>query len=699
MNVADLLIELIPGIGPAYARRLHKLGINTLFELLTFAPRSYETHQAQAQLADFSSKEKAIISGRVLLQKTSSGARRMLNVLVDCNGTLVNLRFFHFYPSQLKLMSPGNFIEACGIIKQKLSQYEMVHPQVAPSTMPEPEQTTLTVNTRHESKKLEPLYPLTEGINNQKLKKFIEQALKLLHENPLPELMPETIRTRLAFSTINQALSFIHQPKPDDKAHLHLIQQGLAFEELLAYRLALKQYYQTDSAAPRLQHNPSRIENFIQQLPYTLTAAQRRCFEEISHDLSQDKPMLRLLQGDVGAGKTLVAQLASITAIDSAVQVALMVPTEILAQQHYAKTCALFEALGIQVGLLSGKLKAKQKQDLYQALADGSCQMVIGTHALIQEAVSFKNLGLVIIDEQHRFGVNQRLSLQQKTKVLENGKEQAHTPHQLIMTATPIPRTLAMSIYAELSISALDELPKGRKPVLTTLCAQEKRQHLLSRIAHACEQGRQVYWVCPLIEASDILLLEAASVTYQRLQKELGGIRLGLLHGRLSSQEKLDIMEAFSIHKLDLLVATTVIEVGVDVPNASIIVIENPECMGLAQLHQLRGRVGRGTDASHCVLLYQGPLSAFAEKRLIALRDHHDGFYLAEEDLRLRGPGEFLGVRQTGLLNFRLASLTRDAAMLGEVNSTANLMQEQYPEASKALIERWFGTKQKYSKA
>lgn len=691
-----LPVAYISGVGTQYAQRLNKLGIQTLFDLLLFMPRIYQVHKLLLEPSQAHAGDKSILVGKVLDHSVREGRRRLLTVQLDCQGEYVLLKFFHFYPSQLKTFTPGNWVRATGDIKKNFAVAEMIHPRVELI----PPQASVEVTQYLPSGKttqLEPIYPLTEGMNNQKIKQFIATALKHLEHQPLAELLPDTVLKRFNWPDINQALNFVHGPLSVDSEVLntmrHPAQQRLSFEELLAHRLALKQRATQVEKAPSIDADPALIERFLQALKFRPTAAQWRCFNEILTDLKRPTPMLRLLQGDVGAGKTLVAQLAALAAISQNYQVALMAPTEILAEQHYLKTLDLFKTLGIKVAYLVGKLTTKAKKQLYADILNGECHLVIGTHALIQDELKFSNLGLIIIDEQHRFGVSQRLLLQQK------GAVQDVMPHQLIMTATPIPRTLAMSIYAELAISVIDELPAGRKPIQTTLLSQEKRDALIARISEACRSGKQAYWVCPLIEESDVLELEAAEVTYQRLAQELPHLRIGLVHGRMKALEKSKVMAAFKAHELDLLVATTVIEVGVDVPNASIMVIENPERMGLSQLHQLRGRVGRGVAESYCVLLYQAPLGVSSYQRLVLMRDHHDGFFLAEEDLKMRGPGEFLGTRQTGGVNFRLASLMRDAPMLKLVNELAKLMQAQYISEAEALVERWFGSKVQFVKA
>ncbi len=685
-----LPIGEISGIGPAYAERLNKLGLHTLFDLLLFTPRTYQYHQYNAQPSEMASGDKTIIVGKVIDASVREGRKRMLTAMIDCQGESLALRFFHFYPNQIKLLTRGNLIRATGDIKKNLGYPEMIHPRIELVSTEE-----IAVPTQHLSQ-IEPIYPLTEGMNNQKIKQFVATALQYLERQPLPELLPEAVLAKFKWENINKALKFIHQPESNTPLEIlndmrHPLQQRLSFEELLAHRLALKQHHVTDKKAPMITVNPTLIEHFLALLPFIPTDAQWRCFNEIKQDLSLTTPMLRLLQGDVGAGKTLVAQLSALVAISQGYQVAFMAPTEILAEQHYLKTAKLFESLGIKVAYLVGKLTAKNKKAIHTGLENGEYALAIGTHALIQEDVKFKNLGLIIIDEQHRFGVSQRLELQNKS--LDKSK----VPHQLIMTATPIPRTLAMSIYAELAISVIDQLPAGRKPIQTTLLSQEKRDALIDRIAKACEAGKQAYWVCPLIEESDVLELEAAEERYKNLVTELPHLSVGLIHGRMKSAEKSKVMAAFKDHQLDLLVATTVIEVGVDVANASIMVIENPERMGLSQLHQLRGRVGRGSEDSYCILLYQAPMGQASYQRLLLMRDHHDGFYLSEQDLRIRGPGEFLGTRQTGGVNFRLASLMRDAPMLHIVNDMATLMQMNH--AARELIKRWFGAKTHFVKA
>jgi len=555
------------------------------------------------------------------------------------------------------------------------------------------------VLTDHEVTEVEetltPIYPATDGVHQATLRKITDQALlsaDQVTELVPPDLCPEQYQYRLI-----DALQLVHRPPPDvDVAQLmagtHPAQQRLAFEELLAQMLSLKKLKQ------RIGRNPSFVmtgkqkhrKSFLKALPFELTAAQKRVAKEISTDLTADSPMMRLLQGDVGSGKTVVAALACLQAIESGYQAAVMAPTEILAEQHFRNFLNWFEPLGIRVSWHSGKLKAAQRREMLELIASGESRLAVGTHALFQDDIIFENLGLFVIDEQHRFGVQQRMALQKK------GEQAGRLPHQLIMTATPIPRTLAMTAYVDLDLSVIDELPPGRTPVKTSVIPIERRADVIDSVSEACMNGQQCYWVCTLIEESEVLQCQAAEDAYEQLKVQLPEVKVGLVHGRMKSAEKEAVMAAFKNAELDLLIATTVIEVGVDVPNASLMIIENAERLGLSQLHQLRGRVGRGARESFCILMYKPPLSENGKQRLAALRETNDGFKIAQIDLELRGPGELLGTRQTGLIQFKIADLIRDKALIPEVMKVADQILEKHTEQSDAIVERWHGEKLVY---
>ena len=554
---------------------------------------------------------------------------------------------------------------------------------------------------------LTPIYPATEGVTQQRIRDLCGQALKLLEQHSIEDWLPAELANSHSNYSLVDALHLLHNPPPGTAINLlaegeHPAQQRLASEELIAHHLSLLRLRQKiqHQAAPALLPDQAAADRFLAQLPFTLTGAQQRVASDISADISQPIPMLRLIQGDVGSGKTVVAALGAVQAVANGMQAALMAPTEILAEQHRVNFEAWLAPLGIRIAWLTGKLKGKAREVQLAAIADGSAQIVIGTHALFQEAVEFHNLGLTIIDEQHRFGVHQRLALRKKGAVIDAElDEEGSTPHQLIMTATPIPRTLAMSAYADLDCSVIDELPPGRKPIETVVLNELRRNDVIERVRASCQDGRQAYWVCTLIEESDVLEAQAAEATAQELQLLLSELSVGLIHGRLKPKEKVQIMQAFKAGEINLLVATTVIEVGVDVPNASLMIIENSERLGLSQLHQLRGRVGRGSQSSHCVLLYSAPLSGNGAARLKIMRETNDGFKIAEKDLEIRGPGEVLGTRQTGDMQFRIADLQRDAHLLPEVKRMAIKLLQEYAGNVDPLIGRWLGHSEQYGQA
>ncbi|WP_112289298.1 ATP-dependent DNA helicase RecG [Rahnella sp. AN3-3W3] len=689
------LLDAIPltslsGVGASQADKLAKLGLETIQDLLLHLPLRYEDRTRLYTINDLQPGIFATIEGEVLRSDISFGRRRMLTCQISDGTGMVTLRFFNFNAAMKNSLAAGRRVTAYGEIKRGTIGAEIIHPEYR--IQGENSEVVL-------QESLTPVYPTTEGIRQATLRKLTDQALELLDTVPIAELLPEELSRSLI--PLPQALHLLHRPPPDiqladlEKGH-HPAQRRLIMEELVAHNLsmlAVRAGTQSYKALP-LHHDDRLKKQFLASLPFSPTGAQQRVVAEIEQDLAKSYPMMRLVQGDVGSGKTLVAALAALCAIAQGQQVGLMAPTELLAEQHANNFRQWFEPLGIQVGWLAGKQKGKARQAQQDAIASGQVSMVVGTHAIFQEQVLFSSLSLVIIDEQHRFGVHQRLALWEK------GLQQGFHPHQLIMTATPIPRTLAMTAYADLDTSVIDELPPGRTPVTTVAIPDTRRSDIISRVKSACEQeNRQAYWVCTLIEESEMLEAQAAEATWEGLKEALPALNIGLVHGRMKAQEKQAVMQAFKQGEVQLLVATTVIEVGVDVPNASLMIIENPERLGLAQLHQLRGRVGRGAVASHCVLLYKTPLSKTAQKRLQVLRDSHDGFVIAQQDLEIRGPGELLGTRQTGSAEFKVADLLRDQAMIPDVQRIARYLQQQFPDHAKALIERWLPERVRYTNA
>ncbi|WP_193163578.1 ATP-dependent DNA helicase RecG [Microbulbifer hainanensis] len=692
-NLAELPITALKGVGDKFAQVLGKLHVSTVQDLLFHLPLRYQDRTRVTPIAALTPGLDAVIEGEVRAADVVFGRRRSLVVrLQDGSGT-ITLRFFHFSAAQKNRFARGARLRCYGEARRGSAGLELYHPEteiVGEETAPHPD--TLT-----------PVYPLTEGVSQGRLRGLMLQALDLLERGGVTELLPTELLPAAMRYPLADALRYLHTPPAGvDLAQLaegqHPAQQRLAIEELLAHHLSLLEVRRGNAAiaAPPLSANAALERDFLSRLPFSLTGAQQRVCAEIAEDLASHRPMMRLLQGDVGAGKTLVAALAALKAIGTGAQVAVMAPTEILAEQHRRNFCGWLEPLGISVAWLTGSLKAAERRAQLAAIASGEAQLVVGTHALFQPEVVFHNLALVIIDEQHRFGVRQRLELREKGSA--DGAAGRLQPHQLIMTATPIPRTLAMSAFADLDCSVIDELPPGRQPINTVAISNERREEVMQRVQTAVAEGRQAYWVCTLIEESESLQAQAAETTANELAEVLTGMRIALVHGRLKPDEKERVMAAFKAGEVDLLVATTVIEVGVDVPNASLMIIENPERLGLAQLHQLRGRVGRGSIASHCVLLYGTPLSQNGRARLQALRQHSDGFAIAEEDLRLRGPGEILGTRQTGEIQHRIADLQRDAHLLPQVQriAAAPALDES---ARRALIARWLQNKPRYAEA
>ncbi len=684
MNRLQQPVTELKGVGEALAAKLARLRIGTLADLLFHLPLRYQDRTRITPMGTLKAGQEAVIEGEVAAASVVQGRRRSLLVRLKDGSGILSLRFFHFSPAQQQQFRPGVTLRAFGEARAGATGLEIYHPEYR----------LLASGEAPVEEHLTPIYPTTEGLNQARLRALIGQALALLDRHPddLRDWIPEALRERFGLPELRHCLHALHEPPPEADleslaAGQHPAIRRLALEELLAHQLSLRQVrlrIQADGA-PELPSGRGLQARFVAQLPFSLTGAQRRVLDEIAADLQRPLPMLRLVQGDVGSGKTVVAALAALSAIAGDCQAAVMAPTEILAEQHFRTFRAWFEPLGIEVAWLAGKLKGKARLDTKAALLDGRAQVVVGTHALFQDDVHFQRLGLAIIDEQHRFGVHQRLALREK------GEAAGLTPHQLVMTATPIPRTLAMSAYADLDLSVIDELPPGRTPVQTVAVPDERRPEVVARIRHACAEGRQAYWVCTLIEESEALQCQAAEATRDELTEALPELSIGLVHGRMKATEKAEVMAAFKAGELDLLVATTVIEVGVDVPNASLMIIENPERLGLSQLHQLRGRVGRGATESFCVLLYHPPLSAHSRERLAVMRETTDGFRIAEKDLELRGPGEVLGTRQTGLAQMKIADLERDRDLLDSVTELAKVLLAQAPEASGPLIQRWLG--------
>ena len=688
-SLASRPVTALKGVGPRSAERLARLGIESVQDLLFHLPLRYQDRTRVVPVGSLRPGDQAVVEVEVEHAEIRYGRRRSLLVQVsDGTGTLV-LRFFHFSAAQKEALSRGTRLRCFGEIRNGPAHHELVHPeyQRLVGDDPVPVEEALT-----------PIYPTTEGMHQQSWRDLTGKALSLLRAGGgLQELLPETVLRRLGLPSLPDAIELLHRPPPDVSPALlsgkgHPAQRRLAFEELLAHQLSLRllRARQREHRAPAVR--PAVADGLARRLlgvlPFRLTGAQRRVAGQILRDLGSGRPMLRLVQGDVGCGKTVVAALAAAYLVEAGWQVALMAPTELLAEQHRNNLSLWFEPLGIRVGWLSGRHKGKQREAILEALASGGLPLVVGTHALFQEDVRFQRLGLAIIDEQHRFGVHQRLALRNKGGEL--------TAHQLIMTATPIPRTLAMTAYADLDLSVIDELPPGRTPVKTVVISDQRRDEVMRRVGENCRQGRQAYWVCTLIEESEALQCQAAEDAAALLAKALPELRVGLVHGRMKAPHKESVMQAFKVGDIDLLVATTVIEAGVDVPNASLMVIENAERLGLAQLHQLRGRVGRGTRESHCVLMYHPPLGRLARERLGMMRESNDGFVIAQKDLELRGPGEVLGTRQTGEVQFRIADLLRDQDLVPRAQALADeLLGDE--ELVEALIHRWLGKRVNYS--
>ncbi len=684
INIVDLAamkeISDLHGVGKQLAKCLARLGITEVQDLLFHLPLRYQDRTHLQMIRDLKDGDEAVIEAVIsAVIHPPRGRTKLLCELRDETGKLY-LRFFHVLSFQTTILKVGTRLRCYGSVRLGQKGMEMFHPEFQVIA----EGKSLPIEPH-----LTPIYPATEGLSQYRLRKLTTQALSWSTEkDALTDCLPAALMKNLALPNLHDALHFVHRP-PRDTAISQLIenktaaQKRLIFEELLAHRISLLQlkhsFQQQKSVS--LEINQTMMQVFLQHLPFQLTTAQTRVLSEIHADLMKSQPMLRLIQGDVGSGKTIIAALAMLQAVANGHQAVIMAPTELLAEQHYKVMQRCFAPLAIQVALLSGQIKSRSA--ILKSIANAEAQIIIGTHALFQQKVDFAKLALIVIDEQHRFGVEQRASLREKA-------QKNYYPHQLMMTATPIPRTLAMSLYADLDCSTIDELPPGRTPVITSVMSSHKRDDIIARVREACQQGRQVYWVCPLIEESEAMACQAATTTSQSLTQLLTDIKIGLIHGRMRAQEKEIVMRAFQAGEIHLLVATTVIEVGVDVANASVMIIENAERLGLSQLHQLRGRVGRGSTVSYCILLYQY-LSEIAKERLAVMRDTTDGFKIAQRDLELRGPGEVLGVRQTGELSFKVADLLRDRDILAEVNQAADIFMRDHAENIPALIARWIG--------
>ncbi|WP_148335369.1 ATP-dependent DNA helicase RecG [Acinetobacter lwoffii] len=676
-------VHQLQGVGNAAAALLEKLNIFNTDDLLFHLPRDYEDRSTIIPMNQLSVGRSYLLEGIVKGVDFPPGKRKSMAVLLDDNFGKVTLRFYHIYKGITDRCKLGNRLRIFGEVRVGARGLEMYHPELQ----------VITEDTPLPQTQLTAIYPATEGLTQPKIRDYIQQALAQYSDH-LPELLPAKFSNGYA---LKQALEYIHHP-PVNANMLqlaqgsHPAQQRLIFEELVAHQISLltRRAFIQQVEAPSFAPSQTYAKQLLASLAFEMTGAQKRVSREIVQDLKSNKPMLRLVQGDVGAGKTLVAGVAACHALEEGWQVALMAPTEILAEQHYLNFKRWFEPLGLNVAWLSGKQKGKARAAAEQVIRDGSAHLVIGTHALFQENVEFAKLGLVIIDEQHRFGVDQRLAL--RNKGLDG-----MSPHQLVMTATPIPRTLAMSAYGDLDTSVIDELPPGRTPIQTVTIPLDRREEVLQRIASNCAEGKQAYWVCTLVEQSETLDAQAAEATFAEIRERFPALNIGLVHGKMKADEKQAVMQQFKNNELQLLISTTVIEVGVDVPNASIMVIENAERLGLSQLHQLRGRVGRGAKASFCALLYKHPLSQNGQERLRIMRETNDGFMIAEKDLELRGPGELLGTKQTGDMNFRVAKLERDDHLLNQAHYVAQQMLKDYPDQAEALLQRWLPEAPRYA--
>jgi ATP-dependent DNA helicase RecG len=683
-------LTALRGVGPALAEKLQRLNLRRVEDLLFLLPNRYEDRTTLHKIGTLKPGMRGLVSGEVLLAETVYRGRRSLLVRIGDGSGRITLRFFYFSRQQQAQFQAGAVVSAYGDVRAGAAGFEMVHPEYR---VLKPQQEVVVSDT------LTPIYPMTEGVQQGRLRNLVGQALEMMRKAPPDELLPKSMREKYGMPSLAEALVFLHQPPPavnlaEIDAGKHPCQLRLSFEELLAHYMSLRNLRNLarKENAPALAEGDDSVARFISSLPFELTGAQRRVITEITADLKSPHPMMRLIQGDVGSGKTVVAAAACLRTMACGVQAAVMAPTELLAEQHWQNFNDWFRDAGHELAWLSGSQRQSERRASLAAIESGTASLIIGTHALFQEGVTFRKLALVVIDEQHRFGVHQRMALRDK------GVGDGEHPHQLVMTATPIPRTLAMAAYADLDVSIIDELPPGRQAVQTVAMPDTRRAEVVERVRTACQGGHQAYWVCPLIGESDVLDYEAAEASFNMLQETLVPLQVGLVHGKMKANAKDKIMRAFKSGNIHVLVATTVIEVGVDVPNASLMIIENAERMGLSQLHQLRGRVGRGAAQSHCVMLYRQPLGQMARSRLAVLRDTNDGFLVAQRDLELRGPGELLGTRQTGLPEYRIAELVRDAELMPRVQASAEQMQRDNPAAGQAIIRRWLGDAYQYGK-
>ena len=668
----------LKGVGPAVKAKLEKLSINKQSDLLFLLPTRYEDKTQLKKIGALMPDQEVLVEGRVLLCSVVYRGRRMMLVQLSDDTGILTLRFFTFSKYQSQNLARNTVVRCYGKTRKTSSGIEIIHPQYQ---IINPEKPTPL------NKSLTPVYPTTKGLAQSKLRQTIGLSLKQ-QLGSTEELLPDSIIKEMGLGTLKNALSKIHNPLPSELNNLEAFEplKRLVVEELIANQLALRRLKKTTQSNPALTLNEDQLMvSVLKALPFKLTNSQSRVINEIKDDLAKPIPMMRLLQGDVGSGKTVVAAAAMAIAAASDSQSVLMAPTELLAEQHKNSLENWFKPLGVNVVILKSKLVKKQKDLILNQIQSGAASIIVGTHALFQTQVEYKNLGLVIVDEQHRFGVDQRLSLVKKS--LSNDA----VPHQLIMTATPLPRTLAMTAYGDLDTSVLDELPKGRGAIKTLVIPEDKRGEVVQKIDQETTEEKQVYWVCPLIEESEELNYEAAETVFKTLSSELKNKKIGLVHGRLKPDAKNQTMLDFKNNLIQVLVATTVIEVGVDVPNATIMVIENAERLGLSQLHQLRGRVGRGVHESLCILIYKKPLSSVAKQRLSVIKKSLDGFYISEKDLELRGPGELLGTKQKGLIGLRVADISRDAYLLPSINKLCADFDNKHPGLAKKLIKRWVG--------
>ncbi len=685
----DTALDTLKGIGPKLTEKLNKLGLYNLQDILFFLPYKYQDRSHLVPISQLSVGSESLTQGTIVDTQMVFARQRMLICHIRAeDGAALTLKFFHFNKQQQNNLAHGQIIRCFGEVRQGRLSLEMTHPEyrlIKNSMQPIEDSYT-------------PVYHQIQGLSQPVIRKIVQQALDKLKHNLLQELLPEQLLKQYNYPSLSEALHFLHQP-PVEISFNSLMDKNtpyhhrMAFEELLAHQLSVRYLGEKLSSIKSpfkvLKKTKQQVKGFIDSLPFELTSAQKKVISEISSDLNKSTPMLRLLQGDVGSGKTVVAAITILYAIKSDFQAVLMAPTELLAEQLFINLQNWFEPLNIKISYLSGKIKGKLRQKVLNDIANGETRLIVGTHALFQQHVNFQQLGLVIIDEQHRFGVEQRLTLRNKGN--KSTKNEVIRPHLLVMTATPIPRTLAMTAYADLSSSIIDELPPGRKPVKTIIVPQSRREEVINKIYQACKQGKQCYWICTLIEESEVLQCQAAEKTYADLMTQLTGIRIGLVHGRMNNEQKSTVMADFKEAQIQLLISTTVVEVGVDVPNASLMIIENAERLGLSQLHQLRGQPGRGEQESVCALVYGQPISQQGKKRLKILRETNNGFKIAEQDLKIRGPGEFLGVRQTGLAQMKIADLINDQNLIAPASKAAKWLMENNTSTIERLIKRWIG--------